>query len=267
MDLWTTPQPLPRYFGWAAYGVFVALIAVGVAYELPDDDPGRVWAAAAGAVVFGAVTLLGPRWATPFAAATAGVAVIGVCVGDPGNVGWFALVLLIAWCVAIIPLGITLLFWAGTVVMFLLEATVTSSDPGWYAWTAGTTFGLVVCILALRQHDLVVQLRAAQEGLTRRAQAEERTRIARELHDVIAHSLTVSLMHVSSARLALADAPDEAARALEEAERLGRASLDEVRHAVGTLHREGAADPTAPLPGSTDVPALIDSFKIGRAHV
>ena len=54
------------------------------------------------------------------------------------------------------------------------------------------------------------------------------------------------------ARLALADDPDEAARALAEAERLGRESLDEVRHAVGCCMRP-ADRPHAPLPGSTDL--------------
>ena len=98
-----------------------------------------------------------------------------------------------------------------------------------------------------RQRDLLVQLREAQAGLAQRAQAEERNRIAREMHDVIAHSLTVSLLHVSSARLALADDPDEAARALAEAERLGRESLDEVRHAVGLMR--GPTDPDEAVAG------------------
>ena len=46
---------------------------------------------------------------------------------------------------------------------------------------------------------LVEQLRAAQAGLAAKARAEERNRISRDLHDVIAHSLTVSLLHVMSA--------------------------------------------------------------------
>ena len=58
----------------------------------------------------------------------------------------------------------------------------------------------------------VEQLREAQAGLADRARADERNRIARELHDVIAHTLTVSLLHVSSAQLAVDDDPDEAAR-------------------------------------------------------
>ncbi len=67
---------------------------------------------------------------------------------------------------------------------------------------------------------LVTQLRAAQAGLAERSRDEERGRIARELHDVIAHCLTVSLLHVSSARLAVQHDPADAARSLAEAERL-----------------------------------------------
>ncbi len=54
----------------------------------------------------------------------------------------------------------------------------------------------------MRQQQLVTQLRAAQAGLAERSRAEERNRISRDLHDVIAHTLTVSLLHIASARLA-----------------------------------------------------------------
>ena len=62
-------------------------------------------------------------------------------------------------------------------------------------------------LLIRHELDLVSQLRAAQAGLAERARAEERNRIARELHDVIAHTLTVSLLHVTSARLAVEHDP------------------------------------------------------------
>jgi signal transduction histidine kinase len=103
--------------------------------------------------------------------------------------------------------------------------------------------------------------------MAEQARAQERNRIARELHDVIAHTLTVSLLHVSSARLAVEHDPQDAARALAEAERLGRESLDEVRLAVGMLHRGTDAGPTAPLPGAGDLPALVARFDSAGADV
>ena len=124
-------------------------------------------------------------------------------------------------------------------------------------------------LLVRRERGLVAELRAAQAGLADRARAEERNRIARELHDVIAHSLTVTLLHVSSARMALRFAPEEAERALVEAERLGRETLDEVRSTVGLLHSDGAGrtgeGAAAPLPGLAGVPALVDRFRSAGA--
>jgi signal transduction histidine kinase len=182
-------------------------------------------------------------------------------------VAWFGLPVFVAWCALSGTLLITAIYWAGALLLLAGEAIFVSSDPGWAAWVGGTCFSAVGCVFGRRQRDLAAQLRAAQVGLAQRAQAEERNRIARELHDVIAHSLTVSLLHVTSARLALDEDRDTARRALDEAERLGRQSLDEVRHAVGLLHRAGESDPSTPLPGSLDLPALIDGFRRAGADV
>jgi signal transduction histidine kinase len=265
-ELRATPEPLPRSAGWAVFGVLTVFVAAGTARLVPD----RPVLAGIGAVValgFGALAILGRR--SPIlvavAAGSAGIALLGN--GTASNVVWFGLPVFAAWCALSASLLGTALYWAGATLLLLGEAAFTSHDPGWAAWIGGTCFSVVGCTFARRQRDLVAQLREAQAGLAGRAQAEERNRIARELHDVIAHSLTVSLLHVSSARLALDEDRDEAVRALDEAERLGRQSLDEVRHAVGLLHREGESDPTAPLPGSLDVPVLLERFRSAGADV
>jgi signal transduction histidine kinase len=112
-----------------------------------------------------------------------------------------------------------------------------------------------------RQHQLVVELRQAQEALAAGAAAEERARIAREVHDVIAHSLTVTLLHVSAARLAVQDRPEDAVAALAEAERLGRRSLTDVRRAVGLLGPAQDGGAAAPLPSAADIPALVAEYR------
>jgi signal transduction histidine kinase len=224
--------------------------------------------ATAAALLLGALAVLGPPRSLLPAAVAASAAVAVIANGTSSNLAWFGICALAAWCTLTASVAGAASYWLGAVLVLGSEWLFTvRHDPGWGAWLAGTTFSVVGCGFARRQHDLVVQLRAAQAGLARRAQAEERNRIARELHDVIAHSLTVSLLHVSSARLALDEDRAEAARALDEAERLGRASLDEVRHAVGLLRRDGEADPTAPLPGSVDVPALVERFRGAGADV
>ncbi len=72
---------------------------------------------------------------------------------------------------------------------------------------------------------------------------------------MIGHALTVSLLHITSARLALAEDPAEAESALAEAERLSQQSLADVRAVVGLMK-----DPTgdAPLPGVEQIDELVD---------
>jgi signal transduction histidine kinase len=94
------------------------------------------------------------------------------------------------------------------------------------------------------------------DAVSERAVIEERQRIARELHDVIAHSLAVTMLQLTGARLALERDPEDAARALAEAERLGRESLAEIRRTVGLL-APAEPGPISALPTATDVPGLV----------
>ena len=199
--------------------------------------------------------------------ATAGIAVEGN--GLSSNIGWLAACLLAGWCVLVAGRRDGLIYWAGAVVLFGVEWIWVKPDPGWGAWIAGTTFTVVFSLLILHQIDLVAQLRAAQAGLAEQARAQERNRIARELHDILGHTLTVSLLHVQSARLAVEHDPADAARALAEAERLGRECLAEVRTTVGMLRRDadGEEASTGPLPGIDGLPALVERFRSAGADV
>ena len=149
---------------------------------------------------------------------------------------------------------------AALVAAFVVEWLALGDDPGWGAWIAGTIFTTMACTFGRRQRELVEQLREAQAELADRARADERNRIAGEMHDVIGHALTVSLLHVSSAQLALDDDPETARASLAEAERLARTSLDEVRAAVGVM-RSGHPGDVAPMPTAADVTALVESFR------
>jgi signal transduction histidine kinase len=266
VDLRATPQPLPRPARWAVFGVFVAFTAAGLGARVGDHLVLALISSTV-AIALAAATIFGRGSLTVLTAIGSGVAVTVLAEGEPANLGWFGIVALVGWFTMASSPVIAIGYWAATIVLFTSEAAFVRHDAGWVAWLGGTCFTVLASWFASRQHDLVIQLREAQAGLAARAQTEERNRIARELHDVIAHSLTVSLLHVSAARLALDEDRDEAARALEEAERLGRESLDEVRHAVGLLRRDGEPDPTTPMPGSLDVPALLERFRGAGAHV
>jgi signal transduction histidine kinase len=137
------------------------------------------------------------------------------------------------------------------------------SAQAWVGWMIGACSAWVVGIVFQRQVRLITQLRAAQAELADKAATDERQRIAREVHDVIAHSLTVTMLHLTGARLTLEHDPratTEAMAALEEAERLGRQSLTEIRRTVGLLTADPDDAATAPLPGTTDLPELVASY-------
>lgn len=127
------------------------------------------------------------------------------------------------------------------------------------SWLAG--------VLLHRQEALVAEVRGATERERRHAAVEERARIAREVHDVIAHSLTVTLLHVTGARRAISSDPQRAAAALERAEAIGRESLDSIRQVVGLLRDPDAERVAserlddAPLPHVSDIETLVAQYR------
>ncbi len=262
-------QPAAFSAGWAcwvALTVFAALVGIG----LVPLSPSPLAAGIAAAVAIAAAALLlwqpNPRTLLPVAAlATAGLAVLSHA--SSTNLGWFAVCLVGFWCALTGRRRDALAYWGGTLILFAAEWLWIRADPGWAAWMGGSTLAVGAGLLVRHERGLVAQLREAQAGLAERARAAERNRIARELHDVIAHTLTVSLLHVTSARLAVEHDLDDAARLLAEAERLGRESLDEVRMAVGMLHQDGDAGRTAPLPGAGGLPTLIEQFRSAGGDV
>ena len=97
-----------------------------------------------------------------------------------------------------------------------------------------------------------------QQAARDQALLAERQRIAREVHDVVAHSLAITLLHLTGARRALQQDRDvdEAVDALTEAERMGRAAMADVRRTVSLLTETSAG--TRPLPGAADIGELVD---------
>lgn len=81
-----------------------------------------------------------------------------------------------------------------------------------------------------------------RDHLARIAVAEERARIARELHDMVAHSLSVMIVHADGATLALDRAPDRAREALRTVSDTGRGALVEMRHLVTVLRSDDGAE-------------------------
>jgi signal transduction histidine kinase len=117
---------------------------------------------------------------------------------------------------------------------------------------------------AAELEDRAVRLEREREEKARQAAAQERLRIARELHDVVAHSLSVIGVQAGAARLVLdADPhPTRAREAVAAIEATANQAMAEMRRALGILRateRSGAA--LAPLPGLRQLPALLDQIR------
>ncbi|CAN5213332.1 hypothetical protein BH18ACT5_BH18ACT5_01530 [soil metagenome] len=94
--------------------------------------------------------------------------------------------------------------------------------------------------------ERVGQLEREQAAEARRVVADERSRIARELHDVVAHRVSLMTVQAGAAKTVAADDPVGAIRAMEAVEHAGRQALDELRHLLGVLRPE--ADETGSVP-------------------
>jgi signal transduction histidine kinase len=137
-----------------------------------------------------------------------------------------------------------------------------------FVWAVGMGIGLLAGLFIRTLVIALLQTKVADSALQEQAATAERQRIAREVHDVIAHSMTVTMLHVTAARLAVGRGDSAAAtEALEEAERAGRTSLNEIRHTVGLLRTDGASRDTAPQPGATDLHGLVDGYRAAGLDV
>jgi signal transduction histidine kinase len=106
--------------------------------------------------------------------------------------------------------------------------------------------------------DRATALEAALEREAELAAAQERTRIARELHDVVAHGLSMMVVSAEAAEEMLARDPSAAAAPIRRIQDTGRQSLAEMRRLLGVLRAAGVdASPTAPQPSLSRLPDLV----------
>ena len=131
--------------------------------------------------------------------------------------------------------------------------------------------GWAVAVSVRRSQDRAVQLtqtiddlEANQDQVAAAAIADERTRIARELHDAVGHTVNVIVLQAGAARLS--HEPDKAFGALREIENLGRSALDDLDHMLGLLD-----DTDAPARGPTkttaDIATLVEEMRGAGADI
>lgn len=109
--------------------------------------------------------------------------------------------------------------------------------------------------------DRADRLERERDQQARIAAAAERARIAREMHDVVAHNLSVMIALADGAEFTLTSSAPQARQAIAQVSRTGREALAEMRRLLGVLREDGAADGTAPQPRLTDLDTLIDQVR------
>ncbi|NNF65391.1 MAG: sensor histidine kinase [Acidimicrobiia bacterium] len=100
-----------------------------------------------------------------------------------------------------------------------------------------------------------------REELARAAVAEERSRIARELHDVVAHEVNVMVVQAGAARRVMDREPEKATEALLAIEGAGREAMVEMRRLLGVLRPEEADRETTPQPGLANLDRLVEQIR------
>jgi signal transduction histidine kinase len=125
---------------------------------------------------------------------------------------------------------------------------------------------LGVIVRRLREYRATLEtqnreLELQREAEARRAVLEERVRIARELHDVVAHHVSLMGVQAGVARTLFARRPEEAVEAISAVETGSRQAIAELQQLVGVLRRHEEGEDRAPQPGLGQLPGLVDHMR------
>jgi len=255
----------PRVWDW----VLAGLLALGGTAEVLAKDELRSVAAVIGVLAVSSTMLL--RRTRPFSAPVlwfGAVAFLSVTGSKPDEMTTpFLTMWILPYTIGNrLPLRLALpglgLMWGGLAISVSQIDNAVWGDlffPGMFAstfWFAGRVVRSRSRLTA-ELHEVTVQAGEAREGEAARAVAEERRRIAREMHDVVAHSVSMMVVQAGGARRILDRDPARAVAAAELIERTGREALVEMRTLLGVLHAGEHAD-YAPQPTLQELDALIE---------
>jgi signal transduction histidine kinase len=167
----------------------------------------------------------------------------------PAAAGWSAGMLLVAYAESVFP--------GGGFGEFLFTAVIQTG-----VWTGAFVLARRIRHAGVLEADLA-SAQTEREERARQAVAEERARIARELHDVIAHNLTVAIIQMTAARgvIPVDGADGELTRHLESADAACRRALGELRRLLGVVRADDGEPALVPAPGLASVPDLVDAVR------
>ena len=262
----------------------VTLVAVG--WPVTASGYGTHPAAAmTWTIVHCAAAILAVRWpwAGLGASAVGATALMIVTAGAEPLWPWpWPVTVLLAHCLTIFVLALrhawywTASLWSAGAMLTVLAPALITHGADQSAVANGTVLvslsggialvGVIVrlWILSMVRTEQAERLSAEETG--RRRELEERNRIARELHDVVAHSMSVITVQASTARYRLSGLDNTVQQEFEEIAASSRRALGEMRGLLGILRGHDTA-PTAPMPGLPDVAGLIESTRASGAKI
>jgi signal transduction histidine kinase len=147
---------------------------------------------------------------------------------------------------------------AVAITLAIVAADPEGADAGSYVFFGivfGAPWAFGRAMRRRRRHERVLEQRAVE------AVADERARIARELHDIVAHAISVIVVQARGGRRALADAPDEARASFDAIEMTSQSALVEMRRLLGMLRATDEEIARSPRPSLAHIDVLIDQVR------
>ncbi|WP_280340399.1 sensor histidine kinase [Nocardia neocaledoniensis] len=162
------------------------------------------------------------------------------------------------------PVPIVVVAWAAQSMLFATTMPGSATGPLW-GWPIGlgaiALFGYLLRTLVASRRKLEQQEEVTEVERARRAILEEKARIARDLHDVVAHHMSMVVVQAQTAPYRITDLDPAARTEFESIGATARTALNEIRGMLGVLRSDGQLPEHAPQPRAVDVPELCASAK------
>ena len=266
---------LKRLSAWGAQrpwtlDAFIVVAIIGIALLRAPDDVEQI-ASWLFTVALALPLLWRRRWPVGVMTFIGAEALVQLAIGFPAF-GDAALLVALYTVAAGRPLRTTLAAFAaleiGIVLALLRWGTEGHPLDVFVALSGLVTAAAVLGVNVRHRQDLLdslqeraARLEAERDQQGRLAAAAERSRIAREMHDIVAHNLSVMIALADGATYAIREAPERAEVATRNASRTGREALTEMRRLLGVLRDGDATGVRTPQPGVEELDALVEQVR------
>ncbi len=263
-----------RAWMWVATSL-TAVLLVSVAVPLAATLYGvHLLAAFATSLALAGALPLAVRWPWPAAAlATASILVFALLSAESDASPWpWPVTTIIGQSLLLIVVGLMRTWWvglatwlAGVVVTMPFAFVDMGAAANVVTGAAVTALAFAVALLIAQRRQIGAELfreraHSASEQ-QRRVLVEERNRVARELHDVVAHGLSIIHVQATSAPYRVAGMDDATKAEFDQIAASARTAMTEMRQLLGVLRSADAAAETTPQPGLRELPALVASVE------